>query len=120
MFHVERWAEALRLKTQDWRKHFEIEIKRRERRANWRMGRDVPEAHKKHVVEFVFAERPGHGDEEGLAEERRAGVVVARLLVLLSQLHRNHHVLRVLHPVHRQLEAAAWKPRPRQRYFRAS
>lgn len=25
-------------------------------------GRDVPEAQEKHVVEFVFAECPGHGN----------------------------------------------------------
>lgn len=67
---------------------------------------DVPEAQQQHVVEFVFTEGSGDGDEEGLSEERRAGVVVARLLVLLPQVHRDHYVVRILHPVHRQLKSA--------------
>lgn len=56
---------------------WEKKTKRKKRRANWWTGRDVPETQKKHVVEFVFAERSGHGDEEGLAKEWCAGVVVA-------------------------------------------
>lgn len=74
-------------------------------RDRWK-GRGVPEPQEKHVVEFVFAKCPRNSDEEGLAEERRAGVVVARLLVLFSQLHWNHYMLRVFHPVHWQLKAA--------------
>lgn len=60
----------------------------------------LPEAQKQHVVEFVFAEGSGDGDEERLSEQRRAGVVVARLLVLLPELHWDHYVVCVLHPVH--------------------
>lgn len=93
--------------------------KARKEEATVGTGGDAPEAQEQHVVEFVFAERPGHGDEEGLAEERRAGVVVARLLVLLPQVHRDHHVLRVLHPVHRQLEPAP-STHPGPCYFTAS
>lgn len=70
---------------------------------------DIPEAQQQHVVEFVFTEGSGDGDEEGLSEERRAGVVVARLLVLLPQVHRDHYVVRILHPVHRQLKSAQKK-----------
>lgn len=98
-------------------KHVEMEERKREKLRKKEVivqrGGDAPEAQKQHVVEFIFAERPGHGDEEGLAEERRAGVVVARLLVLLPQVHRDHHVLCVLHPVHRQLEPAPSTPTPR-------
>jgi len=67
---------------------------------------DAPQAQEQHVVELVFGEGSGHGEEEGLSEQRRAGVVVARLFVLLPQVHRDHHVVRVLHPVHRQLKSA--------------
>ena len=67
---------------------------------------DLPEAQEQHVVEFVFTEGSGYSDEEGLSEQRRAGVVVARLFVLLPQVHRDHHVVCVLHPVHRNLKPA--------------
>lgn len=58
-------------------------------------GLHVLEAQQQHVVEFVLAQSSGHGDEERLAEQRRAGVIVARLLVLLPQVDRDHHVVRV-------------------------
>lgn len=67
---------------------------------------DVPQAQQQHIVEFVFTEGSGDGNEEGLSEERRAGVIVARLFVLLPQVHWDHYMFRVLHPVHRQLESA--------------
>lgn len=67
---------------------------------------DVPEAQEQHVVEFVFAEGSGDGDEEGLSEEWRAGVVVARLFVLLPQVHWDHYVVCIFHPVYRQLKSA--------------
>lgn len=67
---------------------------------------NVPEAQEQHVVEFVFAEGSGDGDEEGLSEQRRAGVVVARLFVLLPQVHWDHYMVCILHPVHRQLKSA--------------
>lgn len=66
----------------------------------------VPQAQQQHIVEFVFTEGSGYGDEEWLSEERRAGVIVARLFVLLPQVHWDHHMFRVLHLVHRQLEPA--------------
>lgn len=66
----------------------------------------VPEAQEQHVVEFVLTEGSRDGDEEGLSEQRRAGVVVARLFVLLPQVHRDHYVVCILHPVHRQLKSA--------------
>lgn len=67
---------------------------------------NAPEAQEQHVVQLVFAEGSWNGEQEGLSEQRRAGVVVAGLLVLLPQVHRDHHVVRVLHPVHRQLKSA--------------
>lgn len=67
---------------------------------------NVPEAEEQHVVEFVLTEGSGDGDEEGLSKERRAGVVVARLLVLLPQVHWDHNMVCILHPVHRQLKSA--------------
>ncbi len=67
---------------------------------------NVPEAQEQHVVEFVFAEGSGDGDEEGLSEQRRACVVVARLFVLLPQVHWDHYMVCILHPIHRQLESA--------------
>ena len=67
---------------------------------------NVPEAQQQHVVQLVLAERARHRDQEGLSEQRRAGVVVARLLVLLPQVHRDHYVVCVLHPVYRQLKSA--------------
>lgn len=67
---------------------------------------DIPQAQQQHIVEFVFTEGSGDSDEEGLSEERRAGVIVARLFVLLSQVHWDHYMFRVLHPVHCQLESA--------------
>lgn len=67
---------------------------------------NVPEAQEQHVVEFVFTEGSGDGDEEGLSKERRAGVVVARLLVLLPQVHWDYYMVCILHPVHRQLKSA--------------
>lgn len=114
-FQCKRCAVARRrLKSTGLEEHVEMEESKREKarkeEATVGTGGDAPEAQEQHVVEFVFAERPGHGDEEGLAEERRAGVVVARLLVLLPQVHRDHHMLRVLHPVHRQLEPAPSTP----------
>ena len=65
---------------------------------------DLPEVHQQQVVELVLADGLGHGDEEGLAEQRHAGVVVARLLELLPQVDGEDHVVRVLLPVYRQLE----------------
>lgn len=67
---------------------------------------NVPEAQEQHVVEFVFTEGSGDGDEEGLSKKRRAGVVVARLLVLLPQVHWDYYMVCILHPVHRQLKSA--------------
>lgn len=67
---------------------------------------DVPEAQEQHVVEFVFTKGSGDSDEEGLSEERRAGVVVARLFVLLPQVHWDHYMVYILHPVYRQLKSA--------------
>lgn len=69
-------------------------------------GGDWPEAKQQQVVELVLTQRAGHSDEEGLAEQRGAGVVVARLLVLFSQVHWDHHMLCVLHSVYCHLEAA--------------
>lgn len=66
---------------------------------------NVPEAQEQHIVEFVFTEGSGYGDEEGLSEQRRAGVVVARLFVLLPQVHWDHYMVCIFHPVHRQLES---------------
>ena len=63
---------------------------------------DLPEVHEQQVIELVLADGLGHGDEEGLAEQRHAGVVV--LLELLPQVDREDHVVRVLLPVHRQLK----------------
>lgn len=76
---------------------------------------DVPEAQEQHVVEFVFAEGSGDGDEEGLSEEWRAGVVVARLFVLLPQVHWDHYVVCIFHPVYRQLKSAEREKRGRFR-----
>lgn len=67
---------------------------------------NVPEAQEQHVVEFVFTEGSRDGEEEGLSEQRRAGVVVARLFVLLPQVHWDHYMVCVLHPVHCQLKSA--------------
>jgi len=73
-----------------------------------------PEVHEQQVVQLVLADGLGHGDEEGLAEQRHAGVVVARLLELLPQVDGEHHVVRVLLPVHLQLEPGPRDPeRPR-------
>lgn len=67
---------------------------------------NLPEAQEQHVVEFLFTEGPGDSKEEGLPEQRRAGVVITRLLVLFPQVHRDHYVVRILHSVHRHLKAA--------------
>ena len=68
------------------------------------LAADLPEVHQQQVIELVLADGLGHGDEEGLAEERHAGVVVARLLELLPQVDGEDHMVRVLLPVHRQLK----------------
>lgn len=65
---------------------------------------DLPEAQEQHIVKFVFTEGSGNSDEEWLSKQRRAGVVVARLLVLLPQVHWDHYMVCILHPVHRQLK----------------
>lgn len=44
---------------------------------------NIPEAQEQHVVEFVFTECSGDGDEEGLPKQCCAGVVVPRLFFLL-------------------------------------
>ena len=67
---------------------------------------DIPETQEQHVVEFVFAKGSGDGDKEGLSKEWRAGVIVARLFVLFPQVHRDHYMVCVLHPVYRQLKSA--------------
>lgn len=67
---------------------------------------DLPEALEQHVVELVFTEGSGDGDEEGLSKQRRARVVISWLLVLFSQVHWDHYVVCVLHSVHRHLKAA--------------
>lgn len=67
---------------------------------------DLPEAQQQHVIEFVLAEGSGDGDEEGLSKQRRASVVVARLLVLLPQVHWDHYMVCILHSVHRHLKTA--------------
>lgn len=72
----------------------------------------VPHAQQQQVVELVLAEAAGDGDEEGQAEERRAGVVVARLLALLPQVHGDQHVVLVLRPAHRHLKPDTQGKRP--------
>lgn len=67
---------------------------------------DLPEAQEQHVVEFVFTEGSGYSDKKGLSEKWRAGVVVARLFVLLPQVHWDHYVVCVLNPVHHHLKSA--------------
>lgn len=66
----------------------------------------IPEAQQQQVVELVLADGARDAEQEGLAEQRRAGVVEARLLVLLPQVNRNQHVLRVLQPADGHLEPA--------------
>lgn len=77
----------------------------------------LPETQQQHVIEFVFTQGPRHSDEERLSKQWRAGVVVARLFVLLSQVDRNHHVFRVLHPVDRHLKSEIKKKGHRDRAF---
>lgn len=66
----------------------------------------TPEALQEQVVELVLADGARDAEQEGLAEQRRAGVVEARLLVFLPQMNRNHHVIRVLLPADGQLKPA--------------
>lgn len=66
----------------------------------------IPEAQQQQVVELVLADGARDAQQEGLAEQRRAGLVEARLLVLLSQMNGNHHVVRVLQTVDGHLEPA--------------
>lgn len=77
-------------------------------KAACRFGRydDLPEALEQHVVEFVFTERSGDSNEEGLPKQRRARVVISRLFVLFPQVHWDHYMVCILHSVHRHLKAA--------------
>ncbi len=78
------------------------------------MSQDVPEAQQQQVVELVLADRAWHAQKEGTAEQRRAGVVEARLLVLLPQVNGDQHVLRVLQSADGQLKPAPDRQRAHQ------
>lgn len=84
------------------------------------MSLDVPEAQQQQVVELVFVDGARYAQKEGPAEQRRAGVVEARLLVLLPQVNGDQHVLRVLQPADGHLEPAPDRQRAHQTHSSSS
>lgn len=67
---------------------------------------DLPEAQEQHVVEFVFTEGSGDSNKEGLSKQWCARMVVSWLLVLLPQVHWDHYMVCIFHPVHCHLKSA--------------